>query len=688
MPSPSPRSVLIVEGERIVAHNLQRGLANLGYDAFAVAASAEEAMARAAERRPDVALIDGRIQGRFDGIKAAQLLQERFAVPIVYLTAPVDDATVQRALKTRPYGYLVKPVEPAELRKAIEIALHKHAVDRGQGAGTAPTGAATPAAARDGRAPGARAVRRQLERILGNPDFDAPRRSREFLSFVVEEALAGRGEAITQGTIAVRVFARRDDFDPTVDPIVRIQAGRLRRSLERYYLLAGKEDPVWMELPKGSYVPIFRSVAAAEGESARPAEAGTAAPPATVERAPAADGWPSVVVGGFEAVDAASEVGDLARDVREELARELGRYRTVRVLRQNDLADSDPLAPGARFALDGRVRRDGEDLRITARLLDRTSGEQIWGDDYHAAPRPERWNDSAEDVARVIAARVGAEEGVLVQQLAAERRRRPPLGRTPYDAILLSSEFILARSAETFDPAICALRSVVETEPECGLGWTRLARMCLSSHAFEVAAIPTPIDEAITYAHRGVRLDPASRSARCLLAACLLVKGELGAGREELEQALRSSPGSLVYLEIIGSLLTLMGDWERGQALSRSALDRNPHCLPFVLFGIWADCVRRGAIAEAYQAAVEFRDPLFFWRSVMRASCLGLLERTAEAKSEVVELLSQKPDFPARGRVLLGYYLKFPEVMGPVVDGLTRAGLDAARGWHPSSGAV
>src|SRR6187399_658497 len=117
MAFPSPRSVLIVEDESILAHSLQRGLADLGYDAFAVAASAEEAMARAAERRPDVALLNIRIRGCLDGIKAAQLLGERFAVPVVYLAAPVDDATVQRALKTGPYGYLVKPVEPAELRR-------------------------------------------------------------------------------------------------------------------------------------------------------------------------------------------------------------------------------------------------------------------------------------------------------------------------------------------------------------------------------------------------------------------------------------------------------------------------------------------------------------------------------------------------------------------------------------------
>src|SRR5262245_39917969 len=75
------------------------------------------------------------------------------------------------------------------------------------------------------RGPGGKAVRRQLDLILGSGDFDASRRSREFLRFIVEETLAGRGEQLTQGVIATAVFGRREGFDPIVDPIVRIQAG-------------------------------------------------------------------------------------------------------------------------------------------------------------------------------------------------------------------------------------------------------------------------------------------------------------------------------------------------------------------------------------------------------------------------------------------------------------------------------
>src|SRR4029453_16896409 len=110
----------------------------------------------------------------------------------------------------------------------------------------------------------------------------------------------------------------------------------------------------------------------------------------------------------------------------------------------------------------------------------------------------------------------------------------------------------------------------------------------------------------------------------------------------------------------------------------RSALERNPHCLPHVLLGVWADRLRRGDVEHAYQAALEDRDPTCSWRAVMRASCLGLLGRVEEARTEVAQLLAGKPDFRVRGRVLIGYYIKFPELMGSIVDGRARAGLQLA----------
>ena len=90
--------------------------------------------------------------------------------------------------------------------------------------------------------PSHREVDRQLKRILASVDFQASERLRAFLGFVVHETLAGRGGQIKGYTIATQVFGRPQSFDPTADPVVRIQAGRLRRRLDAYYHTAGVDD--------------------------------------------------------------------------------------------------------------------------------------------------------------------------------------------------------------------------------------------------------------------------------------------------------------------------------------------------------------------------------------------------------------------------------------------------------------
>jgi hypothetical protein len=116
--------------------------------------------------------------------------------------------------------------------------------------------------------PGREAVVRQLERILGSRDFDASARCRSLLRFVVEETLAGRETLLSDKAIAARVFGRNGDLDPDLDPIVWLQAGRLRRSLARFYRGAGAADPVLIELPRGTYVPVVRRSEAPPRDSA------------------------------------------------------------------------------------------------------------------------------------------------------------------------------------------------------------------------------------------------------------------------------------------------------------------------------------------------------------------------------------------------------------------------------------
>lgn len=97
----------------------------------------------------------------------------------------------------------------------------------------------------------------ELARVLGSRDFPGTPRIRNFLSFVVDKELAGAAQEITPTNIATKIFGRDAAFDPNKDPIVRIEAARLRRDLETYYLKSGRANPLRIRIPKGGYRPVF-----------------------------------------------------------------------------------------------------------------------------------------------------------------------------------------------------------------------------------------------------------------------------------------------------------------------------------------------------------------------------------------------------------------------------------------------
>ncbi|MDQ3814147.1 MAG: response regulator, partial [Armatimonadota bacterium] len=117
--------ILVVDDESIIAMDLRQKLTRLGYDVPATASSAEEALEKVAELRPDLVLMDIRLEGSaMDGVEAAERIRDQFGTPVVFLTAFADDETLQRAKLTGPYGYLVKPFTESELRIEVEIAIH------------------------------------------------------------------------------------------------------------------------------------------------------------------------------------------------------------------------------------------------------------------------------------------------------------------------------------------------------------------------------------------------------------------------------------------------------------------------------------------------------------------------------------------------------------------------------------
>jgi two-component system sensor histidine kinase/response regulator len=121
--------ILVVEDEIIVAMDLQHELTSLGYRVTGIISSGKEAIDKAGQTRPDLVLMDIRLEGDVDGIEAAEQIRVSFNIPVIFLTAYADADTLQRAKITEPFGYIIKPYQERDLHTTIEMALYKHQMD-------------------------------------------------------------------------------------------------------------------------------------------------------------------------------------------------------------------------------------------------------------------------------------------------------------------------------------------------------------------------------------------------------------------------------------------------------------------------------------------------------------------------------------------------------------------------------
>src|SRR5438093_8774007 len=122
--------IMVVEDERVVAADLEMRLRRLGYRVPAVVSSGEEALRRAAETNPDLVLMDIVLAGQMDGVETAGRIKDSLNIPVVYLTAHGDAATLQRAKSLEPLGYILKPFDERNLHATVEVALFRAQMER------------------------------------------------------------------------------------------------------------------------------------------------------------------------------------------------------------------------------------------------------------------------------------------------------------------------------------------------------------------------------------------------------------------------------------------------------------------------------------------------------------------------------------------------------------------------------
>ena len=122
--------IVVVEDEHIVALDIKMHLQKYGYEVPGMFASGEELLEKIDSLKPDLVLMDIKLQGKLDGLETSKIIKEKYTIPVILLTAFADEATIERAKTIEPFGYIIKPFEEKELRTTIVIALYKHKMEQ------------------------------------------------------------------------------------------------------------------------------------------------------------------------------------------------------------------------------------------------------------------------------------------------------------------------------------------------------------------------------------------------------------------------------------------------------------------------------------------------------------------------------------------------------------------------------
>jgi hypothetical protein len=463
-------------------------------------------------------------------------------------------------------------------------------------------------------------IRAAVERMIGSDVFSRSPQLGAFLRFVVEAVVRGKADRIKAYTIGVEVLRRDTKFDPQLDPIVRVEATRLRRAIERYYAGPGVTDQVIVDLPRGSYVPTFRRREVAAGFGA-PAWSGIGRwadrlqrPPTSVSliaiaaiviaavagalhygarepatgsvsvaarpyngKLPPGNGMPNVWIEPLRVIGSPSPGAIAAERLHAKISDAFARFDTINVAADPVVTASasavPPLETPVQYRLSGAVEYNGDAANAWFQLTSTAEGNVVWSRTFEGV-QPFGANSASEDSIVVTLTNSLLQSYGVIRARDRANQLASNSGDPRYRCILEAADAIRTSDRQTHDRARDCLEQLTAADPGWAVGFTFLGliynREFQLKYAQRAGEAP-PLDRALRAVRHSIALRPESSRGYLALMVVQFNRRDLAAALPAGEKCLSLNKYDMLALGEFGGRLVMSGEIGRGMRMLQEA---------------------------------------------------------------------------------------------------------------------
>src|SRR6266849_4539174 len=430
----------------------------------------------------------------------------------------------------------------------------------------------------------------------------------------------------------------------------------------------------------------FRDMTRTASHSAPTPTSATHATPAPDSGAARAGEGFWVAVLPFRGAIGDADIETLADGLTEDVTTGLSRFPYLQVIAHNSAmaykgraADIRTVGRelGARYVIEGSIRKRGRAIRVSAQLMDAVSGTQLWAEAYDREISDAGTFQVQDDLTDHIVTTVADGYGVLVRSMAAPTRDRKVEELSASELVLRHYAFMQQVDPQEHAVLRAGLERALEREPNHATAWACLSNLYQLEYFDRFNPQEKPLERAREAAWRAVKIDPACQMGWKELAAVHFFSHDFTAFRETAERAMSLNPRDGTTLAYMAIIIAFSGDWERGMALAQRAIDLNRHHPGWYHLVLFHHHYRKGEYEAALQTAKKINMPEFHWRHLTAAAACGMLGRHEEARTAIESLRKYNPTFLdlENGREDIGMWDPDKDEVDQFLQGLQKAGL-------------